>query len=77
VIEEIDSLESTQVTNSQVFAFFKGFNVAAVNGILSADVPGGLPAGVYKVRLPCLDSSEGFRRLTDGARSVRLVDVFH
>lgn len=50
VIEQIDKLESTTVTNSQNFAFFKGFNQAAVNGILSATVTGGLPAGVYKVR---------------------------
>ncbi|ORY89099.1 hypothetical protein BCR35DRAFT_346581 [Leucosporidium creatinivorum] len=49
VIEQIDKLDSTTVTNSQNFAFFKGFNEAAVNGILSADVTGGLPAGVYKM----------------------------
>lgn len=52
VIELIDSLTSTTVTDPTKFAFFKGLNDPAQNGILSATVPGGLPAGVYKVRLP-------------------------
>lgn len=50
VIEEIGSLTSTDVTNPQQFAFFKGLNAPAANGILSTNVPGGLPTGVYKVR---------------------------
>ncbi|KZO99690.1 hypothetical protein CALVIDRAFT_476982 [Calocera viscosa TUFC12733] len=49
VVEEIDSLTSTTVTDPTRFAFFKGLNDAAVNGILTADVTGGLPAGVYKM----------------------------
>ncbi|GAA5954647.1 hypothetical protein JCM21900_006091 [Sporobolomyces salmonicolor] len=49
VIENIDSLGSTTVTNPQQFAFFKGLNDAAVNGVLSTDVAGGLPAGTYKM----------------------------
>ncbi|GAA5959753.1 hypothetical protein JCM3765_000090 [Sporobolomyces pararoseus] len=49
VIEEIGSLTSTDVTNPQVFAFFKGLNAPASNGVLSTDVTGGLPAGVYKM----------------------------
>ena len=49
MIEEIGSLTSTDVTNPQVFAFFKGLNAPATNGVLSTDVVGGLPAGVYKV----------------------------
>jgi hypothetical protein len=31
------------------FAFFKGLNDAAVGGILSAEVTGGLAAGAYRV----------------------------
>lgn len=31
------------------FAFFKGLNSPAQNGILSATVTGGLPAGTYKL----------------------------
>lgn len=50
VIELIDSLTSTTVTDPTKFAFFKGLNDPAQNGVLSASVPGGLPAGVYKVR---------------------------
>ncbi|GAA5913007.1 hypothetical protein JCM5296_003863 [Sporobolomyces johnsonii] len=49
VIESIDSLGSTTVTNPQQFAFFKGLNDPAVNGVLSTDVAGGLPAGTYKM----------------------------
>ncbi|GJN92294.1 hypothetical protein Rhopal_005324-T1 [Rhodotorula paludigena] len=49
VVEQIDSLTSTQVTDPTQFAFFQGLNLAAVNGILSASVSGGLPEGVYRV----------------------------
>lgn len=52
VIEQIDALHSTEVTDSTQFAFFKGLNAPAENGVLSTEVTGGLPAGVYKVRLP-------------------------
>ena len=54
VIEAIDSLTSTTVTTPTAFAFFKGLNVAATNGILSATVTGGLPEGTYRVRPPVL-----------------------
>ncbi|KAH9817728.1 hypothetical protein DFH28DRAFT_889804 [Melampsora americana] len=47
VIEAIDSLTSTTVTNPLQFAFFKG--QAAVNGVLTVNVPGGLPAGTYRL----------------------------
>ncbi|BGP57344.1 hypothetical protein JCM8202v2_004985 [Rhodotorula sphaerocarpa] len=50
VIEQIDSLTSTTVTDPTKFAFFKGLNDRAANGVLSATVTGGLPAGVYKRR---------------------------
>ncbi|KAF4572519.1 hypothetical protein EYR36_007026 [Pleurotus pulmonarius] len=49
VVEQIDSLTSTQVTNPKQFAFFKGLNAAAQGGILTADVTNGLPAGVYRL----------------------------
>lgn len=49
VIEAIDSLSSTQVTDPTKFAFFKGLNDPATNGVLSADVTAGLPAGVYRI----------------------------
>lgn len=49
VIEAIDSLTTTTVSDPTTFAFFKGLNDAAVNGVLSATVKGGLPAGTYKV----------------------------
>ncbi|SCV71615.1 BQ2448_3203 [Microbotryum intermedium] len=48
-IQQIDSLETTDVLDPTVFAFFKGFNDPAQNGILSADVTGGLPAGAYRM----------------------------
>ncbi|KAI0689386.1 hypothetical protein BC835DRAFT_256585 [Cytidiella melzeri] len=49
VVEAIDSFTSTKVSNPQVFAFFKGLNDAGTNGVVSADVTAGLPAGIYKV----------------------------
>jgi len=49
VVEKIDSLGSTTVTNPTTFAFFKGLNAAAVGGVLTADVTGGLAPGVYRL----------------------------
>ncbi|KAG9018117.1 hypothetical protein FRB90_012205 [Tulasnella sp. 427] len=49
VIEKLTSLDQTTPTDPNVFAFFKGLNAAAVNGVLTATVTGGLPAGFYKV----------------------------
>jgi len=49
VVEKLSSLDQTTVTDPTVFAFFKGLNAAAVGGILSAEVAGGLAAGFYKV----------------------------
>lgn len=49
VIEQIQSLDSTQPTNPRVFAFFKGLNDVAVNGQLTADVTSGLPSGTYRI----------------------------
>ena len=45
----MQSLESTQVLDPLTFAFFKGLNDPAVNGVLSAQVADGLPAGVYRM----------------------------
>lgn len=49
VIEKLDSFGQTTPTNPKVFAFFKGLNLAAVNGIMSTDVTAGLPEGSYKL----------------------------
>ncbi|KAK2460365.1 hypothetical protein APHAL10511_007530 [Amanita phalloides] len=49
VIEQLSSLDQTTPTNPQQFVFFKGLNDAAQNGILTATVTGGLPAGSYKI----------------------------
>ncbi|KAG9101455.1 hypothetical protein FRC06_003015 [Ceratobasidium sp. 370] len=49
VIEQIDSLKSTKVTDPNKFAFFQGLNAPAKGGVLSATVTGGLPAGIYKI----------------------------
>ena len=48
VIEHIPSLDSTTPTDPGTFAWFKGLNGAAVNGVLSAEVAG-LPAGAYRI----------------------------
>jgi hypothetical protein len=49
VVESLTALDQTTPTDPRVFAFFRGLNAAAVNGVLTADVPAGLPAGFYKV----------------------------
>jgi len=49
VIEEIDSIDSTKPSNPTVFAFFKGLNDKAKNGVLTATVDKGLPVGTYKM----------------------------
>ena len=49
VIEQLTSLDQTTPTDPTKFAFFKGLNDKAVNGVLSAVVAGGLPAGTYRM----------------------------
>lgn len=49
VIETLDSLDQTTPLTPSKFAFFKGINGAAVNGVITADVTAGLPAGVYRM----------------------------
>jgi hypothetical protein len=49
VVEALTALDQTTPTNPKVFAFFKGLNAPAANGLLTADVTAGLPAGVYKL----------------------------
>jgi len=49
VVEKLSSLDQTTPTNPKEFAFFKGLNAAAQGGVLTADVPGGLPAGAYRL----------------------------
>ena len=49
VIESLPSLDTTTPLNPQQFAFFKGINGAAVNGVVTADVTAGLPAGFYRM----------------------------
>ncbi|KAF8338142.1 uncharacterized protein EI90DRAFT_2909572, partial [Cantharellus anzutake] len=49
VIEKIPSLTDTNPTDPLTFAFFKGLNAKDVNGVLTADVTGGLAAGTYRL----------------------------
>jgi hypothetical protein len=49
VVEQLTSLTQTEPTDPKKFAFFKGLNAPAQNGILTAAVTAGLPAGVYKL----------------------------
>ena len=49
VVEQLSAIDQTTPTDPTKFAFFKGLNSAAQNGVLSADVTAGLPAGVYKL----------------------------
>jgi len=47
-VQAIKSLTDTSISNPQEFAFFKGLNAPAQNGVLTADVTGGLAPGFYK-----------------------------
>jgi hypothetical protein len=47
VIEQITSFQQTTPTDPTKFAFFKGLNAAADNGVLTATA--NLPVGVYKI----------------------------
>ena len=49
VVEQLTALDQTTVTDPTKFAFFKGINGAAVDGVVSADVTNGLPAGFYRM----------------------------
>jgi len=49
VIEQLTSLGQTTPTNPQVFAFFKGVNTPAADGVLSVDVTDGIPDGAYRL----------------------------
>jgi len=49
VIEELTSMTQTTPTDPTKFAFFLGLNAAAENGVLTAPVTKGLPAGTYKL----------------------------
>lgn len=49
VIEPLSSITQTTVTQPLAFSFFKGLNAAAVGGVLTADVTGGLAPGAYRL----------------------------
>jgi len=49
VVEKLTSLNQTTPTDPTKFAFFKGLNAAAQNGVLTADVTNGLAAGAYRL----------------------------
>jgi len=49
VVQSLSSLNQSTPLDPKTFAFFLGVNNAAVNGILSAKVTNGLPAGSYRV----------------------------
>jgi len=49
VIEQLSSFRQTTPTDPTKFAFFKGVNAPATNGVLTVDVTAGLPAGVFRI----------------------------
>jgi len=48
-VQAVPSFTSTTPLDSTVFAFFKGVNGAAKNGVVSEPVANGLPAGTYRL----------------------------
>ncbi|KAF7971844.1 hypothetical protein HWV62_19867 [Athelia sp. TMB] len=57
VIEELTSMTQTTPTDPTKFAFFLGLNAAADNGVLTAPVTKGLPAGTYKSQLTSINTA--------------------
>ncbi|KAH8101519.1 hypothetical protein BXZ70DRAFT_99455 [Cristinia sonorae] len=49
VVELLTALDQSTPTDPTHFAFFKGLNGKAVNGVLTVDVTDGLPAGAYRL----------------------------
>ena len=49
VIQQLTGFGQTTPLDPQKFVFFKIVNTAAVNGVLSIDVTGGLPSGYYRI----------------------------
>ncbi|KAJ7748501.1 hypothetical protein DFH07DRAFT_563350 [Mycena maculata] len=49
VIESLTSVTQDTPNDPQKFAFFKGVDTAAVDGVLSVAVTAGLPAGAYRI----------------------------
>ena len=49
VVETLTALDQTTPTDPKKFAFFKGLNAVAANGVLTANVTTGLPVGFYKL----------------------------
>ncbi|KAH9910900.1 uncharacterized protein BXZ73DRAFT_108389 [Epithele typhae] len=70
VIEPIPSLDSTNPTNSYIY--FKGLNAAAVDGVLAAEVAGGLPKGKY--RLASINTAAKPPAGADRGRAARSLD---
>ena len=48
-VEKLDSLTQATPLDPTKFTFFKGLNDKSTDGTLSVTVPGGLPAGVYRI----------------------------
>jgi hypothetical protein len=49
VIEQLTGFGQTTPTDPKQFVYFKALNSPAVNGVLSTNVTGGLPAGYYRI----------------------------
>ena len=49
VVQQLTGFGQTTPTDPTKFAFFKALNNPAVNGVLTGDVTGGLPAGYYRI----------------------------
>jgi hypothetical protein len=48
-IERVANYLSEDPLDPEKFTFFKAMNADAVNDILSVDVTGGLPTGIYRI----------------------------
>ncbi|CAG8735506.1 14919_t:CDS:1, partial [Acaulospora colombiana] len=49
VIQQMGAFDDPAILDPKTFAFFKGVNTGQVNGVVTADVTAGLPAGNYRM----------------------------
>jgi hypothetical protein len=83
VIEKLTGFGQTIPTDPKNFAYFGTLNNPAVNGVLTADVPGGLPAGFYRISTfhtganhqPCTYTSRLVLRTAQDLTRLPLLDL--
>ncbi|KAG8964585.1 hypothetical protein FRC03_001615 [Tulasnella sp. 419] len=74
VIQRMQAFDQRTPLDPLVFDFFKGLNAPAADGILSAEVTGGLPAGKY--RIASINSAANHQPALSGIEQHGSMDAF-